>query len=204
MPRDGTATKNRILDVAQEAMLDRGFGGMSLDSVIDDAGITKGTFYYHFEGKAELARALIERFAEMDREHLLDTEERASRLSNDPLQQLLIAVGLSIEDVSEPEAIPAGCLYAAFCYQTGLFEPEVMQIVRDAVLFWRENLTVKFREIMELYPPNAEVTPEELADQFLVAFEGGFVMMRSLDDNTQLVAALKTYRNYLELLFRQN
>lgn len=203
MPRDGSATKDRILDAAQTAILDRGYGGMSLDSVIADAGITKGTFYYHFEGKAELARALMERFADVDFAHYDEIDQRVRKLSKDPLQRVLLMVGFFIEELSQPNAVPAGCLYASFCYTTGLFESDVLEIVRGALIFWREKMAAKFLEIMELYPPNAEVSADELADQFMVAFEGGFVMTKTLENPRPIIAALEHYRNYLELLFRQ-
>lgn len=64
-------------------------------------------------------------------------------------------------------------------------------------------MTAMFTEIMERYPPNLEVEAEGLADQFMVAFEGGFVMNRSMDDPKQLAKALEHYRNYVELLFRR-
>jgi len=204
MPRDGSLTKDRILDVAQELILDRGYGGMSLDAVIENAGITKGAFYYHFDGKAELARELMERFASVDFAHYDQISERAAKLSKDPLQRVLIMVGLFIEELSQPNAVPAGCLYASFCYQTGLLEPDVLEIVRGAMHFWREKMSGHFREIMQLHPPRIEIDADELADQFMVAFEGGFVMTKTMESPRQIIAALEHYRNYLELLFRQD
>jgi TetR/AcrR family transcriptional repressor of nem operon len=201
MARNGSATKERILDRAQELILDRGYGGMSLDMVIEKAGVTKGAFYYHFASKAELAQALVERFAAADEAHYWTTMERADRLSDDPLQQVLIAVGLMAEEVVATDDAPAGCLYASFCYQAGLFEPEVHEIVARAIRFWTTKLGERLARAMELHPPRQPVDAEQLADQFLTVFEGGFVMARSLDDPRQLERALLHYRRYLELLF---
>jgi len=201
LPKDGNVTREKILDVALRLVMDRGYGGMTLDAVIEEAGITKGTLYYHFDGKAALARAMVERFVEADLTHYWNLEERAQKLSKDPLQRMLIAVGLAIEELSDPELAPNGCLYASFCYQSGLLEPQIHEIVRDALRFWREKLGARFREIMQLYPPKIDVDPDALADQFTSAFEGGFVMARGLDEPDQLVKALEHYRNYLELLF---
>ena len=65
--RNPEKTKASILDAAEALILDHGFGATSVDAVVARAGITKGAFFHHFPSKAELGRALIERFAQADR-----------------------------------------------------------------------------------------------------------------------------------------
>ena len=96
-PPTEAPTRERLLDAAQAGINERGFAGTSIDQIIERAGVTKGTFFYHFKSKNELARALIERFAAADRAVLGESMARAERLAEDPLQQLLIFVGLMIE-----------------------------------------------------------------------------------------------------------
>jgi len=45
MPRDGSPTRNKIMDVAQNMVLDVGLSGTSVEKVIDEAGVTIGTFF---------------------------------------------------------------------------------------------------------------------------------------------------------------
>ncbi len=103
MPRDGSATRLKIMDAAQQMVLDVGLSGTSIEKVIDKAGVTKGTFFYHFKTKHDLAAALIRRYAEDDRHHYNDFMEKAEELARDPLQQLLIFVGLFIEMTEQLE-----------------------------------------------------------------------------------------------------
>ena len=103
MPRDGTRTPNRIMDAAQQMVLDVGLSGTSVEKVIDRAGVTKGTFFYHFKTKHDLAAALIERYASEDEHHFTDAMDKAEQLARDPLQQLLIFVGLFIEMTGQLE-----------------------------------------------------------------------------------------------------
>src|SRR5687767_15426039 len=88
--RDPEKTRENILDAAQALILDHGFGATTVDAVVTRAGITKGAFFHHFASKAELARSLVERYAEMDRQHLAHHLERARKLASDPLQQVLL------------------------------------------------------------------------------------------------------------------
>ena len=62
----GEQTRERILDIAQDAVLHKGFAGTSIDEIIAEAGITKSGFFYHFRDKNDLAKALLQRY--------LDTE----------------------------------------------------------------------------------------------------------------------------------
>lgn len=201
MPRDGRSTREKILEAAQALVLDQGFGGTSLDAVIERAGITKGAFFYHFPTKQALARSLVERYAEADREHYSETVARAESLTRDPVQQLLVAVGLMLDTLPQTDLSEAGCLYASFCYQNGLVEDETLDVIRDALLFWREHLGRRIAAAVAHRPPRIEVDPHALADQLLAAYEGGFVLARSLGEGGQVARALQHYRNYLELLF---
>jgi TetR/AcrR family transcriptional regulator, transcriptional repressor for nem operon len=67
MARDGTRddadTATRVLDSAERLVQTRGFNGFSYADVAAELGITKASLHYHFPGKAELGRALIERYA---------------------------------------------------------------------------------------------------------------------------------------------
>jgi AcrR family transcriptional regulator len=56
-PRKGSDTRERILDVAEGAVLEKGFAATSIEEVIAAVGITKSGFFYHFKDKNELAKA---------------------------------------------------------------------------------------------------------------------------------------------------
>jgi AcrR family transcriptional regulator len=57
-PRKGSDTREHILDVAEAAVLEKGFAATSIEELIAAVGITKSGFFYHFKDKNELAKAL--------------------------------------------------------------------------------------------------------------------------------------------------
>ncbi|WP_312648685.1 TetR/AcrR family transcriptional regulator [Aminipila sp.] len=54
-----TKTKNKIYQCADQLFKEYGFDNVSVDSIVEKAGISKGTFYVHFDSKDSLIVALI-------------------------------------------------------------------------------------------------------------------------------------------------
>jgi len=57
--RDSRA-RARLLHAALRQFADRGYAGASVQSIVDAAGVTKPTLYYHFDSKAGLFQALLD------------------------------------------------------------------------------------------------------------------------------------------------
>ena len=63
--------KERLMDAAMGLMWQNGYGAASVDAICERAGAKKGSFYYFFKSKSELAAAALEsdwrkKRAEMD------------------------------------------------------------------------------------------------------------------------------------------
>ena len=201
MPRDGTVTRNRIMDAAQQMVLNVGLSGTSVEKVIEQAGVTRGTFFYHFRTKHDLAAALIERYASEDEHHFQDFMAKAEQLARDPLQQLLIFVGLFIEMTEQLEEPFPGCLYASYCYQSGAISDDVMAQVERMMHFWRDRLGSKLEEVCALYTPRIPVAHHQVADHVLATFEGAFILAKVMREPKLASEQLVQCRNYHELLF---
>jgi TetR/AcrR family transcriptional regulator, acrAB operon repressor len=55
------ATRSHILDTAELVFEQRGVSGTSLHEIAKAAGLTRGAIYWHFEDKADLFNAMMER-----------------------------------------------------------------------------------------------------------------------------------------------
>ena len=53
-------TRRRIIDAAIDLFAEAGYGGTGLAEILKRADVTKGAFYYHFEGKDQVADAIID------------------------------------------------------------------------------------------------------------------------------------------------
>ncbi len=60
-----TAAATAILDVAERLAQTRGYNGFSYADIAAELSVTKASLHYHFASKAELGRALIERYHDL-------------------------------------------------------------------------------------------------------------------------------------------
>lgn len=127
--------------------------------------------------------------------------DRAEKLSRDPLQQVLIFIGLLIEEMDALTAPSPGCLFASYCYQKGLFDEKTLAIARHAMRTWRECVAEKLRQAAEQHRPTEHVDFYTLADMLMTIFEGGFVLSKTFDDPGLVADQLGHYRRYVQLLF---
>jgi TetR/AcrR family transcriptional regulator, transcriptional repressor for nem operon len=109
----GDATRERILEIAEAAVLAKGFGATSIDEVITEAGLTKSGFFYHFKDKNALAREMVRRYVETNDRVFDDIFARGHELSDDPLQAFLISLKLLAELMSDLPSCHPGCLIAS-------------------------------------------------------------------------------------------
>src|SRR5689334_24973701 len=58
--RTPDATRQKLLERAFEEIHRNGFRAASLESILADAGVTKGALYHHFASKTELGYAVVD------------------------------------------------------------------------------------------------------------------------------------------------
>jgi AcrR family transcriptional regulator len=201
MGKKGEATREHILATAESIILERGYAGTSIEEIIRAAGITKGGFFYHFDGKNDLAQKLMLRYLEQDEAFFNGLVERASTLTEDPLQQYLIFLKLLAEAMGDLPGTHPGCLVASFTYEARQFDDDVRKLNAEGVRSWRRIFLDLLERAAEKYPLVVDQPLEQLADMLTSVIEGGIVVSKVLGDGRILPGQLLQYRNYVRLAF---
>lgn len=198
----GQRTRERILEIAERSVLEKGFGATSIEEIIAEAGITKSGFFYHFRDKTELARAMLKRYVETNDAIFADIARRAEELSDDPLQRLLIGLKLLADVFADlPNGHP-GCLIASICYQERLFDREVRAIATRAVEDWNEYVLEKLEAVAEVYQPREPVDVDQLARMLSCIVDGAIIMSKMLADPAILPNQILMLRSYIKMLYQ--
>jgi AcrR family transcriptional regulator len=198
----GERTRERLLDLAYDSLIRKGFAATSIEELVEAAGITKSGFFYHFKDKRDLARQLIERHSDEDAQFLEGMVKRARELSDDPLHSFLIFLKLYAEAMDELVDLHPGCFVATVTFQDLTFDREMRQANTASVLAWRRLFVGWLEEIAEVHPPRGKVAACDLADAILAFTYGGMTLAKALQDNRAIGRQAMLFRETVRLHFQ--
>ena len=200
-PRKGSDTRTRILELAEAAVLEKGFAATSIDELIAGVGITKSGFFYHFKDKSDLAKALMRRYIDEHDATLADIFRRADELNDDPLHGALVALKLFAEMMADLPSTHPGCLVSSFVYQDQLLSAEVRELTLAGVQGWRRIFRERLDRIAARYPPRIAVDLDDLADMANTLVDGGIILSKVLKDKDVLPRQVLLYREFVRAVF---
>lgn len=120
------ARPGEILDAAMSVFAEKGFAATRMEDIARRAGVTKGTIYLYFPGKAKLFRAMV---GETVTQALKDLEERRRNFHGSSHDMLILLI-TAISDYLQNNARAA--LPKIILSECGTF-PELAQ-------FWHEDI----------------------------------------------------------------
>ena len=98
--KKGEKRKQELLKIAYDMFLSRGYENTSVDEIIAEAQIAKGTFYYYFPSKEQLLEDVIEMMIESE------SETAGQIIGSDlPVPQKIVAVIASVKPAESEQPI---------------------------------------------------------------------------------------------------
>ena len=141
---------------------------------------------------------------EQDDQILNGIFERARELSDDPLHAYLIGLKMFAETMGEMDEAHPGCMVATVTYHDKQFNDEIRTMNREGMIRWRGLFLSFLEDIVQTYPPRAEVDVEVLADMLSSTVEGGIILSKVFNDPKALANQILQYRTFIRLLFLGN
>jgi AcrR family transcriptional regulator len=177
VPRLPGNARERLIDNAIDLFYTHGFHAVGLDQIIAETGVTKTTFYKHFESKEDLILAAIERRDQWENE----AWNRAVRVfaGDDPRKQLLAVFDVMDTWFNDPSF--GGCI---FINAAAEFADPREPAHQAAAAHKRRN-----REgWCELARQAGASDPQTFADRFTALVEGTLIMrhVHGRDDAARL------------------
>jgi AcrR family transcriptional regulator len=159
----GLATRELILDAAREVIGQAGYAGTTTRAVAEQAGVRLSLVHYHFGGKQQLLRALLEH----ENERLLERQQ-ALYAGPEPLaEKWLRACDYLLADLRSGYVRVLWELWAI-----GLGEPELAAHWREALDGWLSLLEHVTADWAEEHGVDLPVSPRAVAALVASAFLG--------------------------------
>ncbi|MEZ0264284.1 MAG: TetR/AcrR family transcriptional regulator [Phycisphaerae bacterium] len=170
--------RDRLLDTAIDLFYAHGFHAVGLDRVLAETGVTKTTFYKHFESKDDLVVAAIERRDEWER----GAWGRAiGKLAGDDPRARLVAL-FDVLDVWFNDPSFGGCIFINAAAEFADPRDPAHQVAAAHKRRARDD----FRDLARAA---GATDPEALADQYTALFEGTLIMrhVHGRDDAARVI-----------------
>jgi TetR/AcrR family transcriptional regulator, transcriptional repressor for nem operon len=197
----GERTRDRVMDLAYNSMVTKGFAATSIDELVEAAGLTKSGFFYHFKDKHDLARQVLARYRERNNTLLESISARARELSDDPLHGFLIFLRLYAEETAANAPDIPGCLVATITYQERSFAHDVRQANVDMLLDWRAHFRGWLEAIVLDRRPNEAPDLEALTDAAWSTVLGAFTVAKTLGRLEIISQQILLYRETIRRTF---
>lgn len=183
-----------LLDAAHKLVLEKGLSGTRVDEVCAIAGVTKGSFYHHFDSKDQMAQVLLEDFF----------QTLAGKLASggwveldDPVDRVLGFLDRAIE-VGRTPFLRKGCIMGSLTVDMAEVDPNL-----------RKEIGSRFNAVIELIMPHIEaalvsrgVSESDaaskscvLAKQFIAVTEGAIILGKATHRRDELPEALTCFRD---------
>ena len=128
-------TKERILDAAEEIMLQKSFHSVGLNEILAAVKVPKGSFYHYFQSKeqfgVELLRHYVKEASAFKRRLLLGSE-----LEADPLKRLSAFLDCCISKTYE-NSCKCSCLVVKLATEVAAFSDGMRETLADGMREWR-------------------------------------------------------------------
>ncbi len=167
--------RNRILDIAEHRMRERGYNAVSFRDIAGEIGIKSASLHYHFPKKADLGVELVNRYANTFHAAL----DASDSLTTDPWDRIKTFVDLHRNALVEQELL---CLCAVFGAESRGLPEDINSAVTD---FFKRNISWLTKAYEAAGVENANVR----AKAGVSILEGALIVANSVRDNEVIEAA---------------
>jgi TetR/AcrR family transcriptional repressor of nem operon len=198
-PKTQHDSKTKLLDAALHVIRSKGYAATTIDDICHKAGVTKGSFFYHFKSKDELAIAAASYWGTMTESFFAAASYRKLQ---DPLQRLFGYVDFR-EEILQGELPDYTCLLGTLVQETYATHPDIRVACDQGMSSHIAELTRDVEAAKKLYAPKAQWSAASVGYFIQAVLQGGFIFAKAKQDPSVVRESLAHLRRYLEALFSQ-
>lgn len=197
-PHRGDA-RTRLLDAARDLIRTKGYAATSLDELCEAAGVTKGSFFHHFENKEALGVAVAKHWGETTSMFFASAPYHAPA---DPLDRVLAYVAFR-KALITGELAAITCLAGTLVQEIYASSPAMREACAASIFGHVSTLIADITAAKNARGIEAAWSPESLARHTQTVIQGAFVLAKAANDSALARESLDHLERYIRLLFTQ-
>lgn len=189
---DPEGVRARFLDVAAELFQSRGYCATGMQAIFEEAGVTAGAFYHHFESKKDLAMAVIEErvAAEVEQTWIAPVREAKSTLDG------VTTVFRNIASQLEARRAVRGCPLNNLTLELSFADPDFQGSLAQVFAHWQSEIEAKLKQDMT-DQVLARSKPGPLAAYIIAVYSGAMALCKVQQSHAPLLLCLPELRQRL-------
>ena len=191
------SARTKILNAALKVVRMKGYTATTVDDLCNEAGVTKGAFFHHFESKAALAVEAAKYWSEVTGQLFAAADYNQFA---DPADRVLGYLKLRRQLVSGSTA-EFTCLVGTMVQETFHSDPAIRDACHDSIFGHAAVIERDIEEARRLYAPDAKWTARSLALHTQAVLQGAFILAKSEEDTTVAIDSVDHLIRYVESLF---
>ena len=191
----GAKTKEQVLEAAFRLIHRHGFNNTSLEEILQESGVGKGNFYYHFKSKDELGYAILDRLALWSSEHL--ARELFGR-EEDPLKQIFRLFELMVS-MQRNAGCVGGCPVGNLALEMSDIHHGFRQRIEGILNTWRDQIADALTRAQERGQFSRDLQPARLAEFIIAGIEGAILLAKVRKDLSVLEGCFDELKRHVQM-----
>jgi len=199
MPDAPHRSKEKLLDATLSVVRRKGYSATRVEDVCAEAGVTKGSFFHHFDSKDALALAAAERWRQFANSLFAEADYNAAA---DPLDRLLGYIDHR-RSMLDGDVAKFTCFAGTVIQEAYATHPELSEACFRAMADNAAFLAPIISAAMRKRRIKAGWTAKSLALHTQAVLQGAFILAKA-GDVKAAAESVDHLRRYIELLFHSD
>ncbi len=192
--KKGEESRQRLIECAAELFWKNGYSATGISEILKQTGLPKGSFYFYFKSKDDLATAVTEYY-----QKILLEQFRSSSQGND-WESFIKEIFDYLFGRATGQTF-AGCPYAVMGMETALSKPAVASVFMEGLK--------KFEQIFQEVLLYSGLSPDhaKILSQRMLSIYQGYLLLGRISNNTfflknarkNMLEMYREYRSYHEI-----